>query len=473
MIRASYSIARVQSACTAARALEVIQFWSSGVIVLNLGLAEQPAMDVLRLIRQANARVPLIVVVQANCPGAAIESISQGAYDCLFDPLDVPSLVHAVKEALLISRNTSQRFGIADMSSIDDAEGDEMLGSCGAMQKVFKAIGRVADQNLPVLITGESGTGKELVARAICRHGRRANQPFLALNCAAIPEHLLESELFGHERGAFTGADRRRIGKFEQCSGGTLFLDEIGDMTPPLQAKILRVLQEQSFERVGGNETINTDVRIIAATNHDLKVRSEEGSFRHDLYYRLGVFTIDVPPLRKRGDDLAVLIRHFLRRFSRELGREAREIAPDALAILCDYGWPGNIRELQSVIKQALLRACGDVLQAAFLPEFLKNDRASPEPQRAFNHLEAFVRKRLESGCSSLYADVQNQVDRILLPLVMEHTLANQQNASRLLGIARQTLRLKMRDLGLRAGRSLRPEEVGSNPVARCIGGPR
>src|SRR5437868_11662384 len=239
------------------------------------------------------------------------------------------------------------------------------------MQEVYKAIGRVADQTFPVLITGESGTGKELVARAIYQHGPRAKAPFLALNCAAIPETLLESELFGHEKGAFTGAERRRIGKFEQCHGGTLFLDEIGDMPPATQAKMLRVLQEQTFERVGGNEMIRTDVRLVAATLRDLKAWSEEGKFRPDLYYRLGVFTIHLPPLRDRGDDLLMLVRYYLRHFSRELGREVREVAPEALGRLRDYPWPGNIRELQSVLKQALLQASGPVLLPTFLPQLL------------------------------------------------------------------------------------------------------
>src|SRR5205823_7873179 len=219
----------------------------------------------------------------------------------------------------------------------DDQPGEAIVGSCPAMREVYKAIGRVAAQDVPVLITGESGTGKELVARAIYQHGPRAKAPFLALNCAAIPEQLLESELFGHEKGAFTGADRKRIGKFEQVSGGTLFLDEIGDMPLALQAKILRLLQEQTFERVGGNETVRTDVRLIAATHHDLKADSAEGNFRADLYYRLGVFTIHLPPLRERDEDLPLLVRHYLRRFSGELGREVQEAAPEALERLRGY----------------------------------------------------------------------------------------------------------------------------------------
>src|SRR5258705_10262076 len=215
--------------------------------------------------------------------------------------------------------------------SADVEGGDAIIGRCPAMREVSKAVGRVADQKLLVWITGESGTGKELVARAIYQHSDRAGMPFLAMNCAAIPESLLESELFGHEKGAFAGAARRRIGKFEQCNGGTILLDEIGDMPPALQAKLLRLLQEQSFERVGGNETVRTDVRLIAASHRDLKAMSAEGKFRPDLYYRLSVFTIHLPPLRDRGEDLPMLVQHHLRRFSRELGREVQEGAPEAM----------------------------------------------------------------------------------------------------------------------------------------------
>ena len=266
---------------------------------------------------------------------------------------------------------------VAETAPDPDVDG-AIVGVCPAMREVYKAIGRVAAQDVPVLITGESGTGKELVARAIYQHGPRAKAPFLALNCAAIPENLLESELFGHEKGAFTGADRRRIGKFEQCNGGTLFLDEVGDMPLALQAKVLRLLQEQAFERVGGNETVRTDVRLIAATHRDLKAWSEEGKFRPDLYYRLGVFTIHLPPLRERGDDLPMLVQHFLRRFSRELGRETREVTAEAMERSARYTWPGNIRELQSVLKQALLQSTGPALVPTFLPDLAPREAIEP-----------------------------------------------------------------------------------------------
>jgi DNA-binding NtrC family response regulator len=277
----------------------------------------------------------------------------------------------------------------------------------------------------------------------------------LAINCAAIPETLLESELFGHERGAFTGADRRRIGKFEQCSGGTLFLDEIGDMPLLTQSKMLRVLQEQAFERVGGNETIRTDVRVIAATNRDLPALVARGRFRADLFYRLGVFTVALPPLRERGEDLPLLVRHYLRRFSRELGREVGGASPEALEVLQAYPWPGNVRELQSVLKQALLHARGAVLLPAFLPESLRlPGPADTAPAEAFA-LERFVQERLKAGSHQIYPETIQAVERVLLPLVLAHTHGNQLQAAELLGITRKTLRARLRELGLTITRSV------------------
>src|SRR5262249_7313323 len=289
---------RVQVAGTADAVLEHVRTGSPDVIVLDLGLSDQPGLEVYQQIRRVNAHVPVVVVAGATRADAAIEPIKQGAYDCLFKPLDLALLRRVVAEALDVARRMRQP-AVAVETGTDPDTGSGMVGVCPAMSEVYKAVGRVVDQTFPVLITGESGTGKELVARAIHQHGPRAHAPFLALNCAAIPETLLESELFGHEKGAFTGATQLRIGKFEQTSGGTLFLDEVGDMPLPAQAKLLRVLQEQAFERVGGNETIHTDVRLIAATHRDLKAWSADGRFRQDLYYRLGVVAIHLPPLRE------------------------------------------------------------------------------------------------------------------------------------------------------------------------------
>ncbi len=447
---------RVVVANTGAGGLAHVRADPPDVTLLDLRLPDQSGLEVYQEIRRIDARIPVIFVTMAKTADTAIEAMKQGAYDYLFKPLDLHKLRRVVGEAVEVARRMREPAVLADTATDPDVDG-AIVGSCPAMREVYKDIGRVAAQDVPVLITGESGTGKELVARAIYQHGPRAKASFLALNCAAIPEQLLESELFGHEKGAFTGADRRRIGKFEQCHGGTLFLDEIGDMPLALQAKILRLLQEQSFERVGGNETVRTDVRLIAATHRDLTAWSAEGKFRPDLYYRLSVFTIHLPPLRERGDDLPMLVQHYLRRFSRELGREVREVAPEALERLRNYPWPGNIRELQSVLKQALLQANGTVLLPAFLRELSggPSESGPVTPPGADLGLEVFIRHHLGPDAQDLYADTHRHLDRLLLPRVLEYTSGNQHQAARLLGIARQTLRQKLRDLGLHVTHSV------------------
>ncbi|HEV3082809.1 MAG TPA: sigma-54 dependent transcriptional regulator [Gemmataceae bacterium] len=451
---------RVDVAETGAAALDLVRTSPPDVILLDLHLPDGSGLEVYQAIRQIDARIPVIFVTMAKTADTAIEAMKQGAYDYLFKPLDLHHLRRVVGAALEVTRLMRSPAVVTESLPDSDVEG-AMLGGCPAMREVYKAIGRVAAQHVPVLITGETGTGKELVARAIYQHSPRAKAPFLALNCAAIPENLLESELFGHEKGAFTGADRRRIGKFEQCHGGTIFLDEIGDMPLSLQAKILRLLQEQTFERIGGNETIRTDVRLIAATHHDLKVESEAERFRPDLYYRLHVFAIHLPPLRERGDDLPLLVQHYLRRFSRELGREVHDISPGAMERLRSYSWPGNIRELQSVLKQALLQASGTVLQPGFLPEPLRGatESTAASPFEKALDLKSAIRGQLGPESRELYGEIHRQLDRILLPLVLEYTQGNQHQAARLLGIARQTLRLKLRELGLHITRSVETEE--------------
>jgi two-component system nitrogen regulation response regulator GlnG len=419
------------------------------VILLDVRLPDLSGLEVYQRVRQLDARIPVIFITSTTATDTAIEAMQQGAYDYLFKPLDPQQLRRVVGQALELARLSREPAVMAEALPEDD-RADAIVGCCPAMREVYKAIGRVAHQNVMVLITGESGTGKELVARAVYQHSARARAQFHALNCAAIPENLLESELFGHEKGAFTGADRRRVGKFEQCSGGTLFLDEIGDMPLGMQAKLLRVLQEQQFERVGGNETIRTDVRLIAATHRDLKAWAAEGRFRPDLFYRLSVFTIALPPLRERGEDVVMLVQQYLRRFNRELGREVREVAPEAWARLRGYTWPGNIRELQSVLKQALLRATGTVLIPAFLPDSLGTSETPAEPPPAADFpFETFIRDRLQAGGAEVYAEVHRQLDRLLLALALEHTGGNQRLAARALGIARQTFRLRLREAGL------------------------
>jgi two-component system nitrogen regulation response regulator GlnG len=321
------------------------------------------------------------------------------------------------------------------------------------MQEVYKAIGRVALLDVTVLIIGESGTGKELVARALYQHSRRADKQFLAMNCAALPESLLESELFGHERGAFTGAERRRIGKFEQAHQGTLFLDEIGDMALSTQAKMLRLLQEQRFERLGGNETIQTDVRVIAATNQDLEAAVSAGRFRQDLLYRLNGFTIHLPPLRERRDDLPLLVDHFLKVFNRDLDRHVRSVAPGALRLLEAYPWPGNVRELQSTIRYALVLAGGDVLTPECLPEHLRDwsaeaGAAPAAPVDGFD-LAGHVQHLLHLGDTDIYRRACEAADRVILEVILRSTHGNQVQASQLLGISRTTLRAKLKAFGM------------------------
>src|SRR5262245_4111579 len=449
----------VEVAGTGADGLARVRAEPPDAILLDLRLPDQSGLEVYRQVRQIDARIPVVFITMTKGADAAIEAMKEGAYDYLFKPIDLDQLRRVVGEAIEVARRMREPAVLTEHGSDADVEG-ALIGTCPAMSEVYKAIGRVAAQDMPVLITGESGTGKELAARAIYQHGPRSDAPFVALNCAAIPENLLESELFGHERGAFTGATQRRIGRFAQCHGGTLFLDEIGDMPLALQAKILRLLQDQTFERVGGNETIHTDVRLIAATHRDLKAWSADGRFRPDLYYRLGVFTIHLPPLRERADDLPLLVGHYLRRFSSELGREVREVAPEALERLRGYSWPGNVRELQSVLKQALLQSTGTVLLPGFLPEPLGCSVVADPQQLAAQEpgVETFViRQRVGSDVRDLYAETHRQVDRLLLPRVLEYTRGNLQQAAILLGSARQTLRLKLRDLGLSV---TRPGEV-------------
>jgi two-component system nitrogen regulation response regulator GlnG len=431
------------------------------VVMLDLRLPDRSGLDVYEEIRNLDARIPVIFITMAKTADTAIEAMKNGAFNYLYKPLDLQQLRATVLEALEVARRMRAPVVLA-RATPDPAVDGAIFGSVPAMLEVYKAIGRVAAQDVTVLLTGESGTGKELVARAVYQHSARSKAPFLALNCAAIPENLLESELFGHEKGAFTGADRRRIGKFEQCSGGTILLDEIGDMPLALQAKVLRLLQEQTFERVGGNETVRTDVRIIASTHRDLEARAAEEKFRPDLYYRLSVFTIHLPPLRERAEDIPLLARHYVERFSRELAREVREIAPEAMELLRSHPWPGNIRELQSVLKQAILQSKGTTLLPAFLPSRSPNGRephGSTAPRAS--DLETFVRNRLRTNVEDIYADTHRYVDRILLPIMLEFTQGNHREAARLLGISRQTMRVKLRALGISVGHSI---ELGDEP---------
>jgi two-component system nitrogen regulation response regulator GlnG len=461
----------VLTAETAAEGIDLARRRRPDVIILDVHLPDQTGLEALRSLREIDARSPVIFISGKSTTDTAIEAMKLGAYEYLLKPLELAPLRQVIGRALEISRLMHVPAVVADAEPVDD-RADAIIGRCPPMQEVYKAIGRVASQDLTVLITGESGTGKELVARALYQHSRRAAGPFLAINCAAIPETLLESELFGHEKGAFTGADRRRIGKFEQCSGGTLFLDEVGDMAPLTQTKILRLLQEQKFERLGGSETIQADVRILAATNQDVETLVARGRFRQDLYYRLGGFTIWLPPLRERGDDLALLVQHYLGRFDRELGKEVQGVAPEAMELLQVYPWPGNVRELQSVLRQALLKATGTVLVPDFLPAALQKGAGSRRDGAASREageaplLGPFIDEQLRAGAEDLYAETLRRMEKLLLTRVLQHTGGNQLRAAKILGITRGSLRTKLRDLGLTVGRTVSEAGDGVEPPA-------
>ena len=351
---------------TAAEGLQRLSTSVPDVVVLDVHLPDADGLQAFDRVKEIDVRVPIVLITGHGTTDLAIEAMKRGAFDYLLKPLRYDQLKEIIARACTSSRLMTTPAVVADAEAVPD-RADVLVGRCEAIQEVYKAIGRVAATDATVLILGESGTGKELVARAVYQHSTARDKPFLAINCGAIPENLIESELFGHEKGAFTGAERRRIGKFEQCNGGTIFLDEIGDMPLLAQVKLLRVLQEQQFERVGGNETVRTDVRVIAATNADLEQRVATGRFRQDLYFRLNVFSVRLAPLRDRGDDLELLTDHYLARFAREFGRPALVVPPETRAALRAYRWPGNVRELQSVLKQAVLQTSGAVL----LPESL------------------------------------------------------------------------------------------------------
>jgi two-component system nitrogen regulation response regulator GlnG len=450
-----YSFARVFSdkdvhvitAASAAEGVARLQEDNPDVVVLDIQLPDRSGIEVFHEIQDRDTKRPVIFITAHGTTDTAIEAMKHGAFDYLVKPVDLERLSQVLERAFEAARQMRVPAVLPE-----EKEPDRIIGHSAIMQEMSKAIGRIAPQDVNVLILGESGTGKELVARALYHHGKRSQKPFLTINCAALPEALLESELFGHEQGAFTGAYRRRIGKFEQCRGGTLFLDEIGDMSAGAQAKMLRVLQEQRFERLGGNETLTTQVRVLAATNQDLEKLVAHGRFRRDLYYRLKVVTISVPPLRDRREDIAELAHYFLFRFDHELGLDLRGFAPEALALLQEYAWPGNVRELQGVIKQAMLEASGHIILPEFLPTNIRSGASISEraqQETTGGTLESLIEQTMKGGEDDLYRKVITAAERALFARVLRATGGHQGQASELLGLDRKTLRNKLRSLGL------------------------
>jgi two-component system nitrogen regulation response regulator GlnG len=462
----------VETARTGKEGLALIASCHPDLVVLDVMLPDVAGLDVFQKIKRSDPRLPVIFITAGGTSDTAIEAVKIGAFDYLLKPLDMERVRELVDQGLEMHRRMNVPVKLPggpfepEGADIDD----HMIGRSPQILEVYKQVGRVASQDVAVLIRGESGTGKELIARAIYQHSQRSRAPFLAVNCAALPDSLLESELFGHEKGSFTGADRQRIGKFEQCSGGTIFLDEVGDMSPLVQGKLLRLLQEQRFERVGGSETIQTDVRIIAATHRDLESMANEGTFRSDLYYRLNGFTITVPPLRERGDDIVLLLDRIYNLYAKRFGKEVQGIAPDALKLLVEYPWPGNVREMQSAVRRALLQTNGPVLLADSLPEEIRSGvrshQQSDSEKSIAGNLERLIDSRLQAKSTNLYAETLAAMEALLLTRVLKLTDGNQSQAARILGITRGSLRNKIHALKIHIGSTVLQEaESAEDPV--------
>jgi DNA-binding NtrC family response regulator len=454
--RAGHAVITAESAQSA---MDCVRSSPPDVVLLDIVLPGETGLSVFRRIQAVDRRLPVIFITAGAGSQTAIEAMQLGAYDYVAKPLDAGTLIGLVARAIETRRMMSVPVALPRADSPDSVV-DVVLGRSPAMLNVFKDVGRVARQNVTVLIRGESGSGKELVARALYQHSARRDAPFMIVNCAALPETLLESELFGHEQGAFTGAEHRRIGKFEQCNGGTLLLDEVGDMSLPVQGKVLRLLQEQRFERVGGTETVETNVRLIAATNRPLEEMVADGRFRSDLLYRLKGVTISLPPLRDRKEDLPLLLRHFLAQAATDLGkRDIEGVAPEALELLMQYDWPGNIRELQSVVRQCVLKASGPVIVPEFLPDELHGPGRRSVPAAVGggppSDLGLFVEERISAGSSNLYAEAVEMMERFVITRVLRQTAGNQSRAAEILGITRGKIRDRITAFGIAVGKTV------------------
>lgn len=419
-------------------ALTLVQDIAFDVAIMDLQTSGMAGLDLFRSIRETDPKLPIVLITVYGTAELAIQAMQMGAYDYILKPFDVAMLKETVARAAEVGRLSRIRVTIEPPLVLDPSE-ERIVGINPAMQEVYKRIGQVAATDVPILIRGETGTGKELVARAVYQHSKRATLPFLAINCAAIPEGILESELFGHERGAFTNAITRRIGKFEQANNGTIFLDEIGDMAITTQAKILRVLQDGKFQRLGGNTDVNVTVRIIAATHRDLEAHVQQETFREDLYYRLNVVSVVLPPLRERKDDLPRLIDYFVSQFCAELKIERMPISIEAMTRLIRHNWPGNIRELQNCLKTAILTCRGSVTLS---------DVQLPDMPSLLSHTETFLSELddawLDTLDENLHPIVTTEMERRLLLYTLRRCDNNQVHAAQLLGISRSMLRSRL-----------------------------
>lgn len=448
---------QVSCAASVAECLAQLDIAVPDLLLLDVNLPDGSGIEALRQVRSISQTLPIMLITGETGSDLAIRASSLGAREYLTKPLDLAEITGKVAAIFATKPDSNGQEHGAAIYPLECS--DAFIGRSPVMQDVFKNIGRVANRAVSVLICGESGTGKELVARALWKHSNRANRTFMAVNCAAMSNSLLESELFGHEKGAFTGADRIHVGKFEACGDGILFLDEVGDMQPAMQAKLLRILQDRKFTRVGGSAELHSDARIIAATNRDLDTMCEMGQFRTDLFHRLNGYKIELPPLRERGSDWRILLSHYLFRYNQRLNKMIESICPEAADSLQRYDWPGNVREVESLLSQAMLNTEGTVVRIQDFPSYVRHNapsgrrksipKANEEIAAVSGEFERRVTELVNSNSNDLYGKTQEYMERYLLSRVLESTRGNQSAAAKRLGITRGSLRFKLKQLGL------------------------
>mgnify|MGYP001819400701 FL=1 len=410
------------------------------VIITDIRLPDADGLTVLQALEERGLDIPVIAMTAFSDLDQAVFAFQSGVFDYLSKPFDLEKVIAVVARASAVTNPAPV---------LENAlEPRQLIGDSPAMQEVFRTIGRLSRSGISVLLTGETGVGKEVVARALHQHSPRSKGPFVAINTAAIPTELLESELFGHEKGSFTGAHARRSGRFEEAAGGTLFLDEIGDMPLPLQTRLLRVLAEGDYYRVGGRDLLRADVRLLTATHQDLRKKIADGSFREDLYHRLNVITIEIPPLRERSEDIALLARHFLRQAALEMGLEEKYLTPETIHVLQQKAWPGNVRQLQNLCQQLCVMAPGEQVLPVDLPPGLTEKGDLTESGQSWSEaLEAWARKALLNGHRDLMSEARSELERVILACALEHTGGKRVEAAKLLGLGRNTLTRKLKEL--------------------------
>ncbi|MGB8991732.1 MAG: sigma-54 dependent transcriptional regulator [Desulfobaccales bacterium] len=449
----------VKTASSGEAAIALVQAGVPDLVIMDVRMPGMSGLEAFRAMHDIEPKLPVIIMTAFGTTDTAIEATKLGAFEYVLKPFEIPDILTLIAQALEAGRCMRSRVEL-DVAP-DTAAADVIIGRSKPMQEVYKAIGRVAPTDATVLIRGESGTGKELVARAIYQHSLRSAKPFLIINCVAIPETLLESELFGYEKGAFTGAVNRRVGKFEQAHGGTVFLDEIGDMPFSIQAKILRLLQERSIERLGGREPIPVDVRIIAATNRDLEAALAQGRFREDLYYRLKVVTLWLPPLKGRGQDITLLAEYFLARFAQEMGVGNPGMTEEAKLLLQNFQWPGNVRELANAMQKALIFSRGYPIHPEDISRAIGGESPAREAgdQRADEIVRQWVRQTLASGDGKdVFEKYMDHFASLLISEALDMTGGNRSRAAKLLGISRPTLLAKIDKYRLKVETSVKLE---------------